>query len=100
MDKITTKFQKVGTEAFAATPAPVLRGKLASKGGNAKGGATPDAGTATHRDATTQDRLGASYRITASKQYMATDARVQANGRVMPSAVGTNNLFRLGRATQ
>ena len=96
MDRTTNKFPKVGNEAFSATPAPVLRGTLVPKKGNAKGGADPGAGTATHRGGVPQERLGASYRITVGRSYTQTDARIQANGRIVPSATGVNQPFRAG----
>lgn len=93
----TNKFPKMGTTGYSASARPVSQGKLVSKKGNAKGGATPDAGTATHRQGVMQPAGGASYRITAKLSgYAPENANVQANGRIVPPATGINNNFRRG----
>lgn len=73
----------------------VRKGYTVAKTGNAKGAAIPDAGTATHRGQVMAATLGAQYRITARRApYMQTDARTQANGRIVPPAGGSQRNFR------
>lgn len=95
--KYTNKFPKVGNEAYAVRAPAAGAGThtiLMSKKGNAKGGTTPDAGTATRKQGILQPVGGASYHITVSKAYLQTDARTQANGRIMPPVRGSNRNFR------
>lgn len=95
MDMYTNKRPTMGTSAYTVRAAPVLKGTLVPKSGNAKGAVTPDAGTATRRQGVPQQACcSASYRIVAMQSYTQTDARVQANGRIMPRAMGVNRSFR------
>lgn len=75
----------------------VRAGMTVPRRGLAKNDALPDAGTATHRGQVSAATLGAQYRITARRApYVETDARTQANGRIVPSATGTSRNFRAG----
>lgn len=71
-----------------APSAKEFRGQLVRKGG-AKGGTTPDAGTATHRGPVGQERLGPRFSIQAKMPgTVAPEANLtQRNTRFVPSAV-------------
>lgn len=57
--------------------------------------APDDGGDATHRNPIMAQKLGAQYRITASRgPYSETNSAVQANGRIMPATTGSNRNFR------
>lgn len=100
--KAITTFPTVGNAAYSSknrSATDVRPGMLVSKKNQSKGGMTPDAGTATHDRQVPQDALGAAYRITVARTYTPTNANVQANGRVMPSAIGSSMNFRAGGQT-
>lgn len=91
----------MGTEAYKlGVDQPSVKdlraGMVVPRSGNAKGGVDPGAGTATRRgQVMAQTTLGAQYRITAKRgPYSTTDARTQANGRIVPSVTGSSRNFR------
>jgi hypothetical protein len=101
--KYTTTFPAMGTAAYALPAGGTLRpgdmrpGMVVPKKGAGVGGSNPDAGTAVRRRQVMQPTSGAAYRITVNRRYEYTDANVQANGRIMPSAIGTKMNFRGGQ---
>ncbi len=89
-------------QSLGAVPSAqdVKPGMLVPKSGNAKGGADPGGGTATHRGQTSaQATLGAQYRITASRgPWSETNSAIQANGRIVPAVTGSQRNFRGAQA--
>jgi hypothetical protein len=98
MRKVGGGRQPVGnsaaTSARAAT-ANTGQQKTVRKKGQSKGGATPDAGTATHRSGVGQERLGPRFALgVALPGPESVEARAtQGNGRIVPAVIGSKNNF-------
>lgn len=100
MDKYTNtqKLPRQGTDAYKlgrnASAKDVRPGMVVPKSGNAKGGMTPDAGTATHRGGVPQASLGPAFRVLVKRGgYDQTNANIQANGKIMPATTGSRQNF-------
>lgn len=93
----TSSLPRMGTEAYRlGSVRQPEQGQIVSKAGNAKGGVAEPA-TARSRRGIPQGALGPQYRITAKRTpYNLSDAQAptQANGRIVPSAIGVNRNFR------
>jgi hypothetical protein len=100
--KYTNKFPKVGNEAYssgAPRTGDMREGMVVPKKSTV-GGVEP--ATAMRRTGIPYSAAGAAHRITAFRTAATQadeQAPTQANGRIMPSAVGSNNNFRSGGLT-
>lgn len=100
--KSTAGLPKQGTDPYKLGPGAVAapkKGQMVSKKGNSKGGGGEPA-TANHRSQTVTN-AGASFRVVVKRGgYDQTTANLQANGRLMPSVMGSKNNFSGGAATR
>lgn len=94
----TSNSPRMGTEAYRlGSVRQPEKGMSVPKTGNAKGGSIAEPATARYRRGVPQGAFGAQFRITAKRTpYSISDpqAPTQANGRIVPSAMGVNRNFR------